>query len=424
MVNPTHEAQERRPISPQSRRGLDWMNFFLADVRDGVGPYLAIFLLASHDWSATGIGVVMGAMGVATGLAQIPAGQWMDGTQRKRSLLILACVIVAIACPLMALFPVFWVVLACQIAIGVAAALILPGIGAMTLGLVGHRKLAGRTGRNEVFNHAGNIVSAILAGLVGHFIAREYIFWIVALWSLFSAASVLMIRPAEIDLAAARGATVTATGEMKISGFLELLSDRRILVFALVAMLFHFGNAAMLPLVGQELAANAEGRGASLWMSACIILAQLVMIPAAAWAGRYADSWGRKPVLLIGLAALPIRGLLYGFSDDPAYLLAVQALDGIGAGIFGVVWILIVADLTRGTGRFNLTLGLITAAHMIGFFFSQTLAGVIVDATGGYRWGFWFLATVALGAFILFLFGLRETRPADLQPQTLKGEPA
>jgi MFS family permease len=398
--------------SRQSLRGLDWSNFFLADVRDGVGPYLAIFLLASHSWSATDIGIVMGAMGVATGLAQVPAGQWMDDARNKRALLAGACAVVAIACPMMTIFVNFWVILLCQIAIGAAAALILPGIASMTLGLVGHRKFAQRTGRNQVFNHAGNIVAAIVAGLVGHFIAREMIFYVVALWSLFSVFSIMMIRPAEVDYAASRGASVTDAGEMKLSSFPELLSDRRILVFTLVVLLFHFGNAAMLPLVGQELAANA-GSGASLWMSACIILAQLVMIPMAAFAGKYADSWGRKPVFMIGLIALPIRGFLYGFSDEPWYLLAVQALDGIGAGIFGVIWVLIVADLTRGTGRYAVTLGLVNAAHMIGFFFSQTLAGIVVDRTGSYAYGFWFLAGIATLALLLFAFGMKETKPAD-----------
>lgn len=416
---------DHAPLSLQSRRGLDWMNFFLADVRDGVGPYLAIFLLASHNWSATNIGIVMGAMGVATGIAQIPAGQWMDNARSKRALLAAACIVVAIACPIMALVPNFWVVLACQIAIGAAAALILPGIASITLGLVGHRNFSGRTGRNEVFNHAGNIVSAILAGLIGHYVAREYIFWIVGLWSLLSVASILMIREEEIDNVVARGATRNETGEIRLSGLSEVLTDRRIVIFALVVFLFHFGNAAMLPLVGQELAANAAGQGASLWMSACIILAQAVMIPMSAFAGKYADLWGRRPVFLIGLVALPIRGILYSFSDEPWYLLAVQALDGIGAGIFGVIWVLIVADLTKGTGHYGITLGLVNAAHMLGFFLSQTLSGIVVDATGTFSGGFLFLAAIATCALVLFAVAMPETNPnvRRMGGQDARGDP-
>lgn len=411
MTTTAATTGDRQP-SAQSRRGLDWMNFFLADVRDGVGPFLAIYLLATHDWSASAIGVVMGAMGVATGLTQIPAGQWMDKAENKRLLLVLACIAVAIATPLMTIVTTFPVVLACQIVVGAAAAFIIPGIASITLGVVGPKRFAPRTGRNEAFNHAGNIVAALIAGLVGHYLAREYIFWVVALWSVFSALTILMIRRDEIDPQLARGA-VTEGGELHVSSFATVFTDRRILVFFFVVLLFHFGNAAMLPLVGQELTANAGGAGASLWMSACIILAQAVMIPVATFAGKYADLWGRKPVFLIGLIALPIRGILYGFSDEPWYLLAVQALDGVGAGIFGVIWVLIVADLTRGTGRYAVTLGVINVGHMIGFFLSQTLAGMVVDATDSYRWGFWFLAGVATLALLLFQFGMRETRHPD-----------
>lgn len=199
----TTTLAEQKP-SRQIRRGLDWMNFFLADVRDGVGPYLAIFLLASHDWNAASIGIVMGAMGIATGLAQIPAGQWMDATHNKRLSLAMGSAVVGIATPLMTIFPNFWFILFCQIATGTAAALILPGIAAMTLGVVGYRNFSRRTGRNEVFNHAGNVASALIAGLVGHFIAREMIFWVVGLWSFLSIISIFMIRQDEIDDATAR----------------------------------------------------------------------------------------------------------------------------------------------------------------------------------------------------------------------------
>ena len=172
--------------SPQTRRGLDWMNFFLADVRDGVGPYLAIFLAASHNWNASDIGLVMGAMGLATGVSQVFAGQWMDSTNNKRGLVAVASAVIGAACIIMAMVPSFWVILLCQIAIGASVALIIPGISALTLGTTGYKAYARRQGRNEVFNHAGNVVAAVMAGLVGHFLARELIFWVVALWSVFN----------------------------------------------------------------------------------------------------------------------------------------------------------------------------------------------------------------------------------------------
>lgn len=395
-------------MNNRSKKGLDFLNFFLADVRDGVGPYLAVFLAASQNWNASDIGIVMGAMGIATGVAQIPAGKWMDVTKNKRLVLSIACAIIGIACPLMVLTPSFTVILLCQIAIGASAAFVLPGIASMTLGIVGYKGYAHRQGRNEVFNHAGNIVAALLAGIIGHFIAIELIFWIVGLWSFLSIGSIYIIRNKDIDVVKARGAVIIGN-EVKIVDYKKVLTNKLVVIFAGVIVLFHFGNAAMLPLVGQELSANHLGEGASLWMSACIILAQLVMLPVASFAGKYADVWGRKPIFLIGLVALPIRGILYTFSDAPAYLLAVQSLDGIGAGIFGVIWVLVAADITRGTGHYNLVLGVLNAAHMVGFFLSQTTSGFVVDYFDSFSAGFIYLSIIACLALLLFAFKMPET---------------
>ena len=131
-----------------------------------------------------------------------------------------------------------------------------------------------------------------------------------------------------------------------------LLSCRPLLVFALCAMLFHLSNAAMLPLVGQKLALQDKNLGTSL-MSACIVAAQVVMVPVAMLIGAKADAWGHKRFFLAALAILPLRGALYTLSDNPAWLVGVQLLDGIGAGIYGAIFPVIVADLMRNTGRFN-----------------------------------------------------------------------
>jgi MFS family permease len=116
-------------------------------------------------------------------------------------------------------------------------------------------------------------------------------------------------------------------------------------------------------------------------------------------------------MLLIGFVALPIRGLLYATTHNAAFLIAIQFLDGIGAGIFGVVSILVIADLTRGTGRFNLTQGAIGTAVGIGASFSQFIAGTIVHHTG-YRTGFLFLSGVALVALAIFWTFMPETKAA------------
>jgi MFS family permease len=189
-----------------------------------------------------------------------------------------------------------------------------------------------------------------------------------------------------------------------------LLARPELLIFALAVTLFHFANAAMLPLAGQLLS-TGKTTGASLYMSACIIAAQLVMIPVAALAGTFADRWGRKPVFLIGFAALPIRGCLYTFSDDPVYIVMVQLLDGIGAGIFGVLWVTVVADLTKGTGRYNVTLGAIATAQSIGAALSNLAAGYVVQLWG-YPTAFLSLAGVAAMALFLFYWAMPETKDA------------
>lgn len=411
--NPQFRATGGKSVSRRSMRALDAVNLFLADVRDGIGPYLGIYLLASHDWDAGSIGIAMSAMGLAMVVAQTPAGALIDNARNKRLVMAIASLMVGVATVGMTLFVNLPAVIFFQIVTGVAAAVLVPGLAAITLGLVGYRNFPERQGRNEVFNHAGNVVAALIAGLAGHFIAREFLFYAVAAFALLSMISILMIRGDEIDNELARGAKTSSEekGDGHVSGFGAVIANKPLLMFALSIVLFHFANAAMLPLVGQYMAAGTSS-GASLYMSACIIVAQLVMIPVAKFTGDKADSWGRRPLFLIGFAVLPIRGLLYAFSDNPYWLVAVQALDGIGAGIFGVLWVIVVADLTRGTGRYNVALGAIATAHSIGAALSNLTAGYVVNATG-YAGGFLFLAAAAVVALAVFYFFVPETRVTE-----------
>ncbi|MEG3897190.1 MULTISPECIES: MFS transporter [unclassified Microcoleus] len=401
----------------QSLRALDYLNFFLADVRDGVGPYLAIYLQASRNWNPAHIGIAMSAMGIATVIAQTPAGALVDRLRAKRLLIAIAAGLVAIGCGSIILLPTFAVVISAQALNGVAAAIFPPAVAAITLGIVGHSKLDQRIGRNESFNHAGNVAAATLAGLVGHFIAREGIFLLVGGMAIASAIAVLRVREEDINHEWARGAQLEeeeADGgnQTHVSGFAQLFSDRRLAIFALCAVLFHFANAAMLPLVGQELSAG-KATGAALYMSACIIVAQLVMIPVSSWAGRLAHG-GRKRIFLIAFAVLPIRGVLYTLSDNPYFLVSVQALDGIGAGIFGVLSVLVVADLTQGTGRFNLTQSAIGTAVGIGASSSNLMTGFIVQKAG-YNAGFLTLAAIAAVALAVFWFAMPETKSNQIR---------
>lgn len=399
---------KRADHNKQSLRALDALNFFLADVRDGVGPYLAIFLLTAQQWDPARIGVAMSAMGIATVLAQTPCGLLIDELRQKRLLIGFAALCVGVGCGTLTLFSTFDIVLTVQVLNGVAAAVFAPAVAAVTLGLVGPKMFAPRMGRNEAFNHAGNVSAAAFAGVTGHFLGLEAVFWLVTGIAIASLMSVCFVREEDInhDLARAAGPEI-ASEHQAISGIGTLFQNRTLLVFALSTALFHFANAAMLPLAGQLLSLNNPSV-ASLSMSACIIAAQLVMIPAAAVAGSLAEQWGRKPVFLIGFAVLPIRGLLYTLSDDPAFIVTVQLLDGIGAGIFGVLWVTVVADLTKGTGRYNFALGAIATAQGIGAALSNLAAGYVVNEWG-YQAGFVALAIIALFALFIFAWRMPET---------------
>jgi len=312
---------------------------------------------------------------------------------------------------LIARFPSFWPIMGAQILIGGTSSVFIPAICAMSLGIVGRAAFDTRQGRNQTFNSAGNVTAALSMGLLGYLVSNRSVFFFVVALAVPTILVLLLIRPAEIDYELARGANDGEKGG-KAESVRVLLQDRPLVLFLVCAVMFHFANAAMLPLLG-ELLAKGRGRSSMLFMGACVVTTQFVITLIASWSGRKAGTWGRKPLLLIAFGVLPIRGVLYTLTTKTVLLVAIQVMDGIGAGIFGVVSVLVIADLTRGTGRFNLTLGAITTAVGIGAALSQVIAGSIVHHLGSSA-GFLFLAGVASAAFaILYLF-MPETRNTRL----------
>lgn len=404
----------------QTERPLDALNFFLADVRDGLGPYLAIYLLTDQKWNEASIGIVMSVATLAGIAAQTPAGALIDVSKAKRALVIAAAVAVTAACLVLPLVPQFWLVAVTQALAGTAAAIFAPAVAAITLGIVGPKAFTARIGRNEAFNHAGNAVSAILAGGLAYFYGPVVVFWLLAAMAVASILATLSIPAASIDDRLARGLSDDESDwKEKPSGFRVLLTCRPLLVFAVATVMFHFSNAAMLPLVGQKLALANPALATTL-MSACIVAAQLVMVPVAVIVGKKADVWGRKPIFAVALAVLAFRGAMYPLSDNPWWLVGVQLLDGIGAGIYGALFPLVVADLTQGTGHFNISQGAIATAAGLGGALSTAIAGAIIMAAG-YSAAFYFLAAVAGCALILFYMWMPETlpgRPVSAGPLT------
>lgn len=406
--------------SAQSLRGLDWLNFFLADVQTGVGPFVATFL-ATRGWRQEDVGWSLTVSGLVGVICQAPAGALVDWSRYKRTLVAIAVLIIAAGALVLALWPSYWPVMLAQISHGAVGSVVGPTVAAVSLGLVGYKKFSERNGRNKQFDSAGNIAAAALMGWIGWQFSVEAIFYATVALAVPTLISLSRIRPAEIDYARSRGATEKEGAKnartVEKEGVLAVFRDRRLLLFAGCAVMFHFANAAMLPLLGEMLAHGRSARQAPAMLSACIIVTQVIVMLTATLVGRRASTWGRKPLLLIGFGVLPIRGLLYTLTDSPTLLIAIQIFDGIGAVVFGVVSVLVIADLTRGSGRFNLAQSAIAAAVGVGASLSNAVAGGIVQRFG-FDAGFLFLAVVATLATALFWFFMPETRDLNARSKT------
>jgi MFS family permease len=409
------EGGGRKDGQDRNGRALDAMNLFLADVRDGLGPYLAIYLVAvrgpTHGWNEATAGLVMTIAGIAGLLATTPAGALIDRVHAKRAVLVTAAVLVTLASVSLPFVGGFAAVTATQSLAAVAAAVFAPGIAAVSLGIVGPRAFTRRVGRNEAFNHAGNAVAAALAGLLAWKFGPVVVFWLMGGLAALSIAAILRLDGGAIDHAAARGC---GDGEVQEDtgppqSLRQLLIGTPALgIFAITCFLFHLSNAAMLPSVGQLLAREVGSGQATSLVAACIVGAQLVMVPVAILMGKFADRWGHRPVLLVGLAVLALRGVLYTLSNAPGWLLFVQLLDGVGAGIFGALLPVVVAAITRGTGRFNVAQGAVATVQGLGGALSTTLAGAVI-VWGGYSAAFLTLAVIAAGGLALVALKMPET---------------
>jgi MFS family permease len=386
------------------RAALDGLNFCLADAISMLGPYLGVFLLTRHGWDQAAVGFVAMASGLAGIAAKLPLGAAIDASHAKRALLVAALAGISVAATMIALAPSGATVLVACLVVAVAGQAFGPLVAALTLGLFERDRIAWHMGRNGAFDHAGNIFAALVVAVVGSLLGQQATFLLVPLFSMIAMACVAAIPAKAIDNRRARGADADGGDGGTIR---DLLRCAPLLVLAAALFLFHLANAAMLPLVGQRLALLHRGYESAM-MSACIVAAQFVMLPVALFCGGRADRIGRRPLLLAAFAILPLRGLLYTLNDSPQWLIAVQLLDGVGAGALGVLVPLLVADLTRGTGRFNLSFGAMATMGGIGAALSNAAAGAIVVAAG-YDAAFLALAAVALTGFVLVWAALPET---------------
>jgi len=446
-------------VEPRSRslKALGAVNFFLADVRDGLGPFLGIFLIG-QGWSTATIGLVMTIGGIAGMLATTPLGALADASKAKRFMVAFCAALVIIASLAILFIPSFAFVTASQIATGIAGAAIGPAVAGLTLGLVGQKGLAPQLGRNEAWNHGGNVFAAAGAGFFGYEFGLTAVFILMTLMAAGSIAAVLLIKADDIDHDAARGIEKSEGKETEApSGFNVLWKSTPLLILAATLMLFHFGNGAMLPLLGQQVATQSEsanagstvdtsenpeaGQGTMVppgqstpgqpaakpvtqhntlenllsdpvsYTAATVIIAQLTMIPIALLAAGFAGRRGYFLLLVAALIALPVRGLIAGLWPSPYALIPVQMLDGVGAGLLGVAVPGLVARMLRGTGHINAGLGAVMTVQGIGASLSPAIAGAIVSAYG-FSVAYLVLAGFAVFGLIIWLVSMPKVAAA------------
>ena len=388
---------------------LDWLNFLLADVRGGLGPYVSVFLLTEAGWDQATIGLVLTISGLVGISMHAPIGALIDATRAKRGLIVVGVVALSACAIAIAWRPIVPIVFAADLTMAILGAVFAPVVAAITLGLVERDKLAARLGRNAAFDRAGNLFIAAVAAAVGTAWGQRAVFYLVPFFGVWTMWIVLSIPRHAIDHQRARGWVPSMTvRQYQPSRWGTLLTDKSLLVLAGVAALFHLANAAMLPLVSQKLALGHPGQEAAL-TSGAIIVGQLVMVPVSLLVAR-ADRTGRKPLLLIAIAALVLRGILFTLSGNAVWLIAVQVLDGIGIGLFDALLPLILADIMRDTGRYNVARGLVGTVQGIGGSLSQAVGGLAVT-WAGYEAAFLILAGVAFIPLVLVLVAMPETRP-------------
>jgi MFS family permease len=396
-----------RKISDQSRRGLDWTNFFMADVLVGFSSFLA-FYLADLNWNKQDVGLALTVGALAAFAAQIPGGALADAVRWKRGLVAIGTIMIGVSALILALWPTYLLVFAAEVLHGASAGLVPPAIAGISLGLAGHKGMSCRAGRNFRFAAGGNVITAAAMGALAYTVSNHSIFILAAILCIPTLIAVSQIRPDEIDYARARNAK-KKDDTVDLQRVFDLAKNRNLLVFAAVMVLFHFCNASLLPVVSQNLGASKSATS-PLVMSGLLIVPQIVVAGLAPWIGYWSDTVGRKPLLLVALTVEAVRALLFTVVSDPIPIMAVQLLDGTTAAIITVLTVLVVADVTAGTGRFNLAQGTVGALIAISSAVSTAVLGFVVQRFGDVTGFVTMAAGTGIAAGLLWTL-LPETKP-------------
>jgi predicted MFS family arabinose efflux permease len=393
--------------SRESQRGLDWFIFFLADVQTGFGPFIAVYL-TTEKWTQGQIGLVLSIGGVVGLIGQMPGGAIVDAARSERVVAAFAVATIGLSALGYAVWPIFPVVVAAATLHAAASCVLGPAIAAISLGLVGPLAIGERLGRNARYASLGNGVAAAVMGTCGYLVSSRSVFLVTFALATPTLLALARIRGREIDVAQAHGAVQREVPDAKATSVLSLLRQRPLLIFAGSVLLLQLANAAMLPLMAGVVTTRSS-QWAPVLIAACIIVPQAIVALSSPSVGRKAQLWGRRPLLLLGFAALAIRGVLFANVTDPYLLVAVQLFDGVTAAVFSVMVPLVVADVAFGSGHFNLAQGIVGTATGIGASLSTVLAGYVSDQFGS-RAAFTGLAAVAAAGLAMIWFVMPETR--------------
>jgi MFS family permease len=394
------------PVSGAAGRGLDWFNLFVANIQTGFGPFIAVYL-SGQSWTQTAVGLALSIGTISSMASQVPAGALVDAIPNKTRVAAFSVLVFSASALMFAIHPIPLFVYLAEILHGVSSCTLGPAIAAMSLVLAGRFAMGMRLGRNARYAAVGNGVGAALMGACGQYVSERAVFYLTAGLTLPALLALLPLR----RVARSRADPPPATdAPIRRAGIFSVLADRRLLIFCGCALLFTFGNAPMLMLISGTL--TARGSNPSLLIAACIVLPQFIVALASPTIGGIAERRGRRLVLMIGFAMLPLRGLCVAVTANPVLLVALQAFDGIAAACFGIMVPLTVSDVAGRSGHFNLSLGAVGFAIGIGGTLSTPAAGWLADHYG-MRIAFFFLSAIGLAALLLVSFAMPETRPSQ-----------
>jgi MFS family permease len=404
----TRGVRVRERFTPQHLHApsLDWLNFLVADVRGGLGPYVIVYLVLHQNWTPTAVGLVTTVGGWLGLAAQTPIGAWLDRTDRKRGALLWALLVLAAGALVIGWVPRFWPVLLANGAMQVVSGVFEPAVAALTVGLCAREALTARMGRNAAWSRAGNLVVAVVSGLLAWLVSAEAVFLQVPLIAALTAFAAMTIPYSKVNLRRARGLEPGEGHNEGPLGRMTLLRSRALQVFAACSFLYELADAPLLTLVGQRLGLDSQGAGLVL-TSALIVASQSGMLAASILVGKRADRLGYRWLMMAGFAMLPVQAALTALMSNGPYLIALQVFGGFGTGLFSALTPIWLADETRGSGHYNLSQGFMATLRALGVTSSSLLSELVVEHLG-YGAAFMGCGVIGLAAATLLWVGLSE----------------